>query len=574
MTESPVTLDWRLAPHESAVQKALADLARQRAVERIWAKDASLWSADPATQSQIGDSLGWLDVLEWVEPQLPGLKEFAAEIRAAGFQFVVLLGMGGSSLAGEVLGQTFPPPAGWPKLFMLDSTVPAAIRALEAQIKLEKTLFIVASKSGSTIEVAAFHAYFFDQVQKLKGEKAGEQFVAITDPGSPLAEKAAAQKFRRIFLNRADIGGRYSALSLFGLVPAALLGIELEKFLLPAKAMAAACRNPDPEKNPGLKLGAALGALALAGCDKLTLFFPPEWKSLGLWIEQLVAESTGKNGRGIVPMPCLHPGSSGFFPADRFLVFHSFGSAVSPPSTPLNNDFSDAANTLLRLDFKDSGALGAAFFLWEFATAVAGLVLRVNPFDQPDVQEAKDQTGKILQSYGTTGRLPDLPQQPGLIAMKCSGLAGQLLEKSAEGDSRTLAITAFLPPSAEVDESLQSLQAGLSDENRRATTVGYGPRYLHSTGQLHKGGSDKLRVLQLVTARQEPIPIPGMPFTFATLQAAQALGDLQALLAHGREVTRIELDGDPLEDLRWLKKYISECCDEPMPDRPTLKKTL
>jgi glucose-6-phosphate isomerase len=565
MTKPPVKIDWRLELHEPAVRRALAELTAQRVVERIWAKDASLWSAEKTVQAQITSSLGWLDVLEWVEPQISGLHAFAAEIRAAGFEYVVLLGMGGSSLAGEVLNRTFPPPAGWPKFFMLDSTVPAAIRALEATLKLEKTLFIVASKSGSTIEVAAFHAYFFDQVQKLKGEKAGEQFIAITDPGSPLAAKAAAQNFRRIFLNRADIGGRYSALSLFGLVPAALMDIDLEKFIAPAKAMAAACRDPDPEKNPGLRLGAAMGALALAGCDKLTLFFPPEWKSLGLWIEQLVAESTGKDGKGIVPVVDEPDEAEHRYDRDRFILFSRFPGAKNDYLS-VNQLMIPAVLPGVTIQYENEVHLGAAIFLWEFATAVAGAGLNVNPFDQPNVQESKDKTRELLGYYQTHGEFPEVAGR--IVTINSSTVTSEfgsdipldVLDYMRKWfhqsvDRGQLAITAYLEPCEDTNKRISNIRFYLLEYKcRTTTTFGYGPRYLHSTGQLHKGGPEEISVIQIVAASHEKISIPGWGYGFDVLLRAQSLGDLLALGNHSRMVLRIELTDPVVASLGALQQ--------------------
>jgi hypothetical protein len=422
-----------------------------------------------------------------------------------GFQHVVLLGMGGSSLAPEVIHATFGAAAGFPTLHVLDTTDPASIIALESSVDLGRTLFLVASKSGGTIETLSHFGYFHAKVPR------GEQFVAITDPGSNLEALGREHGFRRVFLNPPDIGGRYSALSYFGLVPAALVGAPVHDLLDQATEMACACHSCVPAReNPGLWLGAVIGEAARAGRDKLTLVLPAAIGAFGTWVEQLVAESTGKEGRGILPVEGEPLGPQGAYGNDRLFV--SIGDELGLEPT-------------VNLAFSSPLQLGAEFFRWEFATAVAGAVLGINPFDQPNVQEAKDATSRILAA----GPVPD----PGFDDL------GALLNEVRPGDY--VAITAYIQRDAKNEEALRRVRTRLRDQYGVATTVGFGPRFLHSTGQLHKGGPNTGVFIQVVSDEGADLEIPGKPYTFGTLKAAQALGDLESLRAHGRRVARVRL---------------------------------
>lgn len=467
---------------------------RSNLASRIWARDHTVWKPDPA---EISNRLGWLDVMGAMRERAPGLRAFADAVVSDGIRTVVLLGMGGSSLAPEVLRETFGSTA--IELIVLDTTHPAAVARVEASLDLDATLFIVASKSGSTIETRSHMAYFSHRAKP-------DRFVAITDPGTSLEAHARDAGFREVFLNPPDIGGRYSALSLFGLVPAALLGVDLDVLLGAAEAMAEACRAEDG--GPGASLGIAIGEAARGGGDKLTLRLPPALASLGVWIEQLVAESSGKEGRGIVPVvdePALDE-----YGSDRTFVV--YGDQSAPSAT--------------RLPDAGSNDLGAEFFRWEFATAVACAVLGVNAFDQPNVEEAKKAAGEILAEGAG---------QPGFDDVEA------LLGSVQPGDY--IAIQAYLDPTPDNTDMLRALRARLGRTYGVATTLGFGPRFLHSTGQLHKGGANSVVCLQVVDrSRDVDVEIPGAPYTFGALLDAQALGDLRALRARGRRVARTSLD--------------------------------
>ncbi len=448
---------------------------RSDAIDRIWERDATVWTgADEAKW------LGWLDEPRRMHERVGGLVELAAAVRADGLDTIVLLGMGGSSLAPEVLGGTF----GATSLHVLDTTHPTAIRALEERIDLDRTLFVSASKSGSTLETRSHSDYFWKKTGK------GEQWVAITDPGSSLEALAQERGFRHVFQGEPTIGGRYSALSPFGIVPAALAGIDVEALLASAEAMAERCRRD--EGNPGYELGRAFGAGWRDGRDKICIAETPG--GFGLWAEQLIAESTGKQGKGLVPAPGESPDG-----LDR--------QAATP-------------------ELADATALGGEFFRWEFAVAVAATYLEINPFDQPDVQAAKDKTNEVL----ATGREP---------ALEPEGSIGELVAQAQEGDY--ICVQAFLPPNDENDRRIDALVSTLR-KSGCVVTHGYGPRYLHSTGQLHKGGPNTGLFLQVVDGGGEELPIPGKPFGFRRLIRAQAAGDYESLKERGRRVARIHIE--------------------------------
>jgi len=482
-------------------------LDRDGAIGRTWAKDHTLWKPDP---TEITDRLGWLTVAEAMKAEVAGLREFAREAAADGFTDAVVLGMGGSSLAPEVFRETFGVAPGALDLHVLDSTDPGQVIALEDRLDLARTLFVVSSKSGGTIETRSQFDYFFAKCPD------GRQYAIVTDPGSVLEALGRERGARRIFLNPSDIGGRYSALSLFGLVPAALAGVDLDRMLDGALAMAEACRGPLPE-NPGAWLGAVMGEAALAGRDKLTLVLPPGLRSLGFWIEQLVAESTGKEGKGIVLIEGEDLGAPAVYGNDRLFV--ALGDHVG--LAPLEA----AGQPIILLPYEGPWQLGAEFFRWEFATAIASAVMGIQPFDQPNVQEAKDATNAVLA---------------GDAAHPATPTAAEVLALVRSMDY--VAILAYLPRDAETIARLHAVRMRLRDRLRVATTVGFGPRFLHSTGQLHKGGPNQGVFLQVTHTPEADLAIPGKPYTFARLEAAQALGDLASLQAHGRRVARITIE--------------------------------
>lgn len=508
---------------DSAIAARIGAFEKAEIPRRIWARDPTVWKDDPATP-EIRDRLGWLTVGKAMAQQVASLRAFADEVRAE-LDRVVLCGMGGSSLAPEVLWRTFGAASGFPSLHVLDSTDPAAVRQAEQVGDLARTLFIISSKSGTTQESDSFFRYFWERT----GGR-GSQFVAITDPGTPLERLAGERRFRRTFLNPPDIGGRYSALSYFGLVPAALIGLDLETLLHRAHRMTEACAACVPTlENPGAWLGVTLGEGALAGRDKATFVLSRSIGSFGLWVEQLIAESTGKEGRGILPVADEPLGSPEVYGTDRVFVSMTLAGEADREVEARLAALESAGHPVVHLRLDDPYDLGQEFFRWEFATAVAGAVLRINPFDQPNVAESKANTRTVL-AEGTAA-------SPSTSAAELE----QFLKAIQPGDY--LAITAYLPPTPENDRRLAALRVRLRDRLKVATTLGYGPRYLHSTGQLHKGGRPVGHFLQIVGRPTDDLPIPGESYGFARLEAAQAEGDLLALRARGRPAIRIDDPG-------------------------------
>ena len=526
-----------LSPGRDTGEASAPLIGFDQVIQRIWRRDHTLWRPDPR---EIANRLGWLDIAAAMQSEAPGLAFFADEVRREERRHVVLLGMGGSSLGPEALGKTFTPISGYPELIVLDSTVPAQVRAVTAAIDPARTLFLVSSKSGGTIETLSLYRYFRGLTEEVLPEAGvGSSFVAITDSGTPLEVLGEQAGFRRVFLNDPDIGGRYSVLSYFGLVPAALAGIDIAELLDRALGMRDRCQA-DMSSNPGAQLGAFIGATALAGRDKLTLIESPSIRSVGLWVEQLIAESLGKDGKGIVPIagePLLTPDAYG---ADRLFVYSRTAADPDPGTDAAVGRLEAAGHPVERLELPDSYDIGAEFFRWEFATAVAGAILDVHPFDQPDVQSSKDITDRVLADFIKDAGLPE--------PLPASTLLGFLAQSNA-GDY--LAIMPYIPMTQEADDVLAQLRVRVMRRYRIATTVGYGPRFLHSTGQLHKGGGPSGLFLQL-TMSHDDLPIPGQPYGFAALAAAQAIGDLRALSGLGRRTARIDLGGGPVDRLRRL----------------------
>ncbi len=487
----------------------------ERVVARVWERDHTVWQEDP---TELSNRLGWLDAPTTSQGDVARLQRFAQEVAADGFERAVLLGMGGSSLTGEVLFETFGRAPGALEVIALDATDPAQVAAIEAGGDLAKTLFIVASKSGGTIETLSHCNYFWSRTPR------GAQFVAITDPGSGLERLAAERGFREVFHSPEDVGGRYSALTYFGLVPAALAGVDIEALLASARAMAEACGNPDLTSNPGAWLGAVLGEAALLGQDQLTFVLPTDLMALGPWFEQLLAESTGKAGMGILPVEGEPLGAPEVYGPSR--VFAALGAAARDPRL---DGLERAGHPVLRLPEASASDIGGEFFRWEFATAIAGHVLGLNPFDQPDVQAAKDATNRALASDGA-----------GTAGASELRTARVLVDSAQAGDY--LAILAFVPRTPEIDERLQRVRVALRDRLHVATTIGYGPRYLHSTGQLHKGGPANGIFIEVVGDDPHDLAIPESTITFGQLKQAQARGDLETLVARGRRVARASLE--------------------------------
>ena len=520
--------------------------AAERAAVGLWRREPSAWSADPVVQQTIANRLGWLSSPVLMMDSLDRLQAFADTVRRDGFTHVVLLGMGGSSLAPEVLRSVLGVRPGWPELHMLDSTDPAALHA--ALTPPAETLYVLASKSGGTIEPNSLAAYF-----RLRLEEAGvpgwaDHFVAITDEDTSLARRARAEQFRDLFINPSDIGGRYSALSFFGLVPAALMGQDLTALLGWGAAMIAASEpSGDIAHNPAVALGLAMGAAARAGRDKLTVFVPPELGAFGLWIEQLVAESTGKHGTGIIPIVGEAPASPAAYGSDRLFV------CLRARTDPAGEADALKAATLpvVTIQLPELQAVGAEFVRWEVATAIAGALLAVNPFDEPNVQQAKDATRVLLDQYKAQGQLPTPRPDRTLtdgVMLTLSTVARQQLAGSGAESFLTLirpgdyfAVLAFLGPDAELAAQLNRFRIAVRDQTRGATMSGYGPRYLHSTGQLHKGGPDTGAFLLITASPRADLPIPGEVFSFGTLELAQALGDFTSLDGAARRALHAHL---------------------------------
>ena len=530
----------RLGGYEESVTAILADLESRQVPRRIWDLDHTVWNANPA---EITDRLGWLTVADDMRHYVEELQAFAEEVKSDGFRHVVLLGMGGSSLGALALDNVFGSADGYPDLTVLDTTVPATISAVSDSLDCEKTLFIVASKSGTTIEPNVLYKHFKAHVEReIGGAEAGNHFVAICDAGTSLERLAREDGFRRIFTNPPNLGGRYSVQSLFGLVPAALLGIDIGKLLDSVETMSTACGATVPvDDNPAARLGALMASLAEQGRDKLTIVTTESLQNFALWVEQLLAESTGKEGKGIIPVanePHCSPNDLG---SDRLFVYVRLEADDTDVTDRYMKVVEEAGIPVVRFDLTGRHKIGAEFFRWEFATAVAGNLMGIHPFDQPNVQQAKDKTSELLAEYEKSGQAP---------ALNTVSSFTELMSHVKEGDY--LAITAFAKLTAQVESALADLRQNVTGKWGVATTLGYGPRYLHSTGQLHKGGADSGLFLQLTQIEDADVTIPGERFTFGVLAAAQAKGDLDALAAQGRHVARINLGADAVRTVKTL----------------------
>jgi glucose-6-phosphate isomerase len=552
-------------PLPDEVAARLDRWATERVAERLWERDGSLWAASGDPPAEVAAWLGWLDLPDATAARVPEIRNLAGAVARDGYRRAAVLGMGGSSLAPELSGRLFD---GETELRVCDSTHPDAVRGFRSWATAARTMLCVSSKSGTTTETLAFHAALAEEVPAL-------DFLAITDPGTPLAELARAQEFRAIVDGEPSVGGRYSALSVFGVVPAALRGVDLEALLAEARAMADACRRPAPD-NPGLGLGAFVGEAALAGRDKLTILTTPRLASFGDWVEQLVAESTGKNGRGVIPVVGEPVGAVEAYGDDRcFVIAALAGEPERDRLAALADALRAAGHPVVETTLDRPEAVGAEFVRWEVATAAMGIVLGVNPFDQPDVAAAKQATESLLAAYRRDGafRVP-LPvvAEPGLAAAADPGTLGDtppsvaaavraLLERVAAGDY--LAILAYLPPDPAVSAALDRMRTTVRDALGMATTAGIGPRYLHSTGQLHKGGPASGVYLLLTAEPERDLPIPGRAETFGTLVAAQAAGDLAALQERGRRVLRLHA-ADTATALDWTTRLVAEAVGSPV----------
>jgi RpiB/LacA/LacB family sugar-phosphate isomerase len=546
-----------------AVQETMDALESQDFLDRLWVKDASLWKGESAA---IRNCLGWLTSPTIMRGHTDDIKAFADEIRRLQFTHVVLLGMGSATLCGSVFNLTFGSKMGYPDLLLLDSTDPAAIKHTLDRLNLTRTLFIVATKSGTTTETLSLYQFFRGQVEASSVPRAGVHFAAITDPGRPLDKLATEAGFRRTFLNPASIGGRYSALSFFGLVPAALIGIDIKVLLDRAHAMVEACGNAvGARDNAAVRLGAALAGLAKAGRDKVTLVLSRKLRGLGPWIEQLLAESLGKEGKGLVPVDDEPLGPPAVYSEDRVFVVVTLEGDASYDAEL--SALEDAGHPVIRIGLREPLEVGAEFFRWELATAAAGVVLGVNPFDEPDVTRARENTASLLGAWKKSKKLPEWPadaEENGVVLMTNSGKkpAGvsqglqAFLGQAQAGDY--IALQAYLAPTADTWSRLQELRTLLRDRLKLATTVAFGPRYLHSTGQLHKGGPPSGVFIQLTGEDKEDMAIPGAGYGFSILKAAQALGDLQALRDAGRRVIRVHLTGKQTQGVEQLIQLVQK----------------
>ncbi len=560
----------------AATEATLARLDREKWAHRLWDRDASLWKSDPAIQKQIRNALGWLSVSSEMAEQQEVILSFVEEVRRDGFTHAVVLGMGGSSLCPDVCRAIFGKTSGYPELHVLDSTVPGNIARLENSIDVAHTLFIVSSKSGGTAETLSFFKYFYDRVSKAGSNRPGGNFIAITDPGTSLEKLAGEKNFRRIFHGKPDIGGRYSALSNFGMVPAALAGVKSATLLDRAERMVQACGpSVASRENPGVQLGVILAEAARAGRNKVTFVASASLAPFADWAEQLIAESTGKEGKGLVPIAGEVLGEPNDYRNDRLFISLQLASDSEEATERRLKALEGAGHPVVRIELGDKFDLGQEFFRWEVAVAIAGALLGINAFDQPNVQESKDNTNRLLAEYKAQGRLPspsptvefeglryyaDEATRARAERLKAAGsnsgeamIAGMLSE-ATDGDY--VALMAYTERSDTVESQLQTIRARLRNSLRLATTVGYGPRFLHSTGQLHKGGPNSGLFFQCIADDAEDLAIPGEPYTFSILKQAQALGDLQSLEAKHRRVIQVHLGKDAAAGLASLQKVI------------------
>src|ERR1039457_2382937 len=567
---------------DAAVKKNLNDWRASGKVRRLWQQDASLW-----TNEDEAKWLGWLGITDEQLANAAKLKALADEVKSGGFSDILLLGMGGSSLCPEVLALTFPQTSGFPRLHILDSTDPAQIRSIEKQVDLAKTLFIVSSKSGSTLEPNIYKQYFFERVQQTVGtdkdkgkNQAGSRFVAITDPGSKMQLVAERDRFRHIFYGLPSIGGRYSALSNFGMVPAAAMGLDTGNFIERTKDMVEACKPPVPvEQNPGVMLGLILGTAAKLGRDKITLIASPGISDLGAWLEQLIAESTGKLGKGIIPVDREEIGAPDVYGNDRIFAYVRLETTPDAAQDAGVAALENAGYPVVRIAVSNTYTLGQEFFRWEIATAVAGSILGINAFNQPDVEASKIVTKQLTSEYESKGSLP--PEKPiveesGIKLFTDEKNAADLAKSAGTGSSADplknylrahlsrlgagdyFALLAYVEMNAEHESLLQTLRMSVRDRKHVATCLGFGPRFLHSTGQGYKGGPNSGVFLQITCDDAADLPVPQQKYTFGIVEAAQARGDFEVLAERGRRVLRLHLGSHVAAGLTTLKDAVRE----------------
>ena len=559
-------LPGRLA---GAVAWSLEDWKTNNKVARLWQKDASLWSGTDES-----NWLGWLTITEEQIAHIDVLKQVAEDVKKARFKDALLLGMGGSSLCPEVLRMTFGKMKGFPELHVLDSTDPAQIKAIEAKVDLQRTLCIVSSKSGSTLEPNIYKQYFFERVKAKVGEKeAGNHFSAITDPGSKMQQVAEADKFRRIFLGVPSIGGRYSAISNFGMVPAAVMGLDVEKFLKSTEEMVTACgASSAADFNPGVILGTILGVAANHGRDKITIVTSPGIFDLGAWLEQLIAESTGKIGKGIIPVDRERLARPASYGNDRVFAYVRLASKPNKAQDAAVAALEKAGHPVLRITLPSTYNLGQEFFRWEIATAVAGSIIGINAFNQPDVEASKTETKKLTSQYETTGSLPAespffeekgiklFADEKNTAALKGGAKLADVLKAhlSRIGAGDYFAVLGYITMNPANEETLQRIRHAVRDKKKVATVLGFGPRFLHSTGQAYKGGPNSGVFLQITGDDAKDLPVPGQKYTFGIVKAAQARGDFAVLAERGRRALRVHLGKNLKTGLAMLMRAVQK----------------
>ncbi len=551
-----------------AVAASLEDWKKNNKVARLWQKDASLWSG-----TDEGNWLGWLTITEDQLSHIDALKQIAKDVKKSRFKHALLLGMGGSSLCPEVLRMTFGKIKGFPELHVLDSTDPAQIMAIEAQVDLKSTICIVSSKSGSTLEPNIYKQYFFERVKAKVGEKeAGNRFIAITDPGSKMQQVAEADKFRKIFMGVPSIGGRYSAISNFGMVPAAVMGLDVAKFLKNTEEMVQACGAPtSADSNPGVILGTILGVAANQGRDKITIIASPGISDLGAWLEQLIAESTGKIGKGIIPLDRERLAKPAVYGNDRVFAYLRLATKPNKAQDAAVAALEKAGHPVVRISLPNIYNLGQEFFRWEIATAVAGSIIGINAFNQPDVEASKIETKKLTSQYETTGSLP--PEVPFFEASGIKLFADEKnvavvhgptlvdvlkahLSRLKAGDY--FGVLGYITMNPANEKSLQAIRHALRDKKKVATVLGFGPRFLHSTGQAYKGGPNSGVFLQITCDDAKDLQVPGQKYTFGIVKAAQARGDFAVLAERGRRALRVHLGKNLKSGLATLTKAVQK----------------
>ncbi len=559
-----MSFKYSIGKYSKSIDELKVKLNQEKVIDRIWKKDYTVWSNDPA---EISNRLGWLDSVDVTGKSLKEIFEFVYEVKVAGYTRVLLMGMGGSSLAPEVFRLTFGVKEGFLDLAVLDSTHPEVVIEYAKKFEPHKTLYVVSTKSGGTVETFSFMKFFYNFALHILGkEEVGKHFAAITDPGSGLQKVAEELKFRKIFLNDPDIGGRFSALSFFGMVPAALVGIDIEKIFSLTGEEINNCKKTgnDLSLNVAAQIGLIIGGLGKKGIDKLTFIISPEFKYLGAWLEQLIAESTGKIGKGILPVDLESIEDPEFYSSDRLFVYIKLkGDSVYDAKVDM---IRNAGYPIIDLEIKDKPELGKQYFLWEFATAVAGWVLQIHPFDQPNVEQAKVVARQMMKEYQQNGKLPELSPTLENKGIKVYGdVKSKLIDEvlssflsDCKSGKNYAAIQAYLNPTKEITESLQKLRTKIQKKYRIATTLGFGPRFLHSTGQLHKGDAGNGYFIQLISDIEDDLPIPEnmgkeeTSITFGVLIKAQLLGDRHALIDNKRKVITIDLGRNVIDSLNQL----------------------